>query len=89
MKSLGYAYLMTQTYPYVGRCLNGEVSEDSAGPPPGAGAPGGFRVCFQLAFAIFGSLAAIFCRMVSDAQAQSDEAHDSVSAASSLGPNFG
>lgn len=29
-----YAYLITNTYPYIGRCLNGEVQADT-GPPPG------------------------------------------------------
>ncbi len=31
-----YIYLITDSYPFVGRCLNGEVSEE-AGPPPGGG----------------------------------------------------
>ena len=35
-----YAYLITASYPYVGRCLNGEVSEEAGGPPPG-NVPGG------------------------------------------------
>ncbi len=35
-----YAYLITDSYPYVGRCLNGEVSEESGGPPPGGPPPG-------------------------------------------------
>ncbi|NQU37459.1 MAG: YHYH protein [Actinobacteria bacterium] len=30
-----YAYLITESYPFVGRCLNGEVSEERVGPPPG------------------------------------------------------
>ncbi len=30
-----YAYLITDAYPFVGRCLNGEVSEEAGGPPPG------------------------------------------------------
>jgi hypothetical protein len=37
-----YAYFITDEYPYVGRCLNGEVSEGAGGiggPPPGAGGP--------------------------------------------------
>ena len=34
-----YAYILTDDYPYVSRCLNGEVTAD-AGPPPGP-PPGG------------------------------------------------
>jgi len=30
-----YAYLITETYPFAGRCLNGQVSEERVGPPPG------------------------------------------------------
>lgn len=33
-----YAYIVTDTYPFVSRCLNGEVTEDAGGPPPAAGA---------------------------------------------------
>ena len=39
-----YAYLITDTYPYVSRCLNGEVNESgpgAGGPPPGGPPPGG------------------------------------------------
>jgi hypothetical protein len=39
-----YGYIITNAYPFVGRCLNGEVSEEAGGPgaggpPPGAGGP--------------------------------------------------
>ncbi len=35
-----YAYLITDTYPFVGRCLNGEVTEAGpGGAAPGGGAP--------------------------------------------------
>ncbi len=30
-----YAYLVTDEYPFISRCLNGEVSGDAGGPPPG------------------------------------------------------
>ena len=33
-----YAYVVTDTYPFVSRCLNGEVSAEAGGPPPAAGA---------------------------------------------------
>ena len=33
-----YAYLVTDTYPYVSRCLMGEFEEERHGPPPGQGA---------------------------------------------------
>ena len=33
-----YVYLVTDSYPFVSRCLNGEV-EAEAGPPPGAQPP--------------------------------------------------
>ena len=40
-----YVYLITDSYPFVGRCLNGEVKGEAAGPPPGnpppTGAPDG------------------------------------------------
>ena len=38
-----YLYVITDDYPYVGRCLNGEVSADTGGPGggPGTGGPGG------------------------------------------------
>ena len=37
-----YLYVITDDYPYVGRCLNGEVSAGATGPDggPGAGGPG-------------------------------------------------
>ena len=38
-----YAYVMTNEYPYISRCLNGAVAADAGpgagGPPPGAGGP--------------------------------------------------
>ncbi len=34
-----YVYLITDAYPYVGRCLNGEVSAEEVGGPPPGGAP--------------------------------------------------
>ena len=35
-----YVYLITDEYPYIGRCLNGaDVAGQPAGPPAGAGAP--------------------------------------------------
>jgi hypothetical protein len=33
-----YAYIVTDTYPYVPRCLMGEFEEERHGPPPGQGA---------------------------------------------------
>ncbi|MEL0650514.1 YHYH protein [Algibacter sp. TI.3.09] len=38
----GYVYMVTDTYPYVGRCLMGEFEEERhpAGPPPGQGGRG-------------------------------------------------
>jgi len=38
-----YAYIVTDTYPFVGRCLNGEASADAApgGPPPDGEPPAG------------------------------------------------
>jgi hypothetical protein len=38
-----YLYVITDDYPYVGRCLNGEVSAGAGGPDggPGEGGPGG------------------------------------------------
>jgi len=38
-----YAYLVTDAYPYVSRCLMGEFEEERHGPPPGGGPPGGGR----------------------------------------------
>lgn len=38
-----YAYIVTDTYPYVGRCLMGEFEEERHGPPPGQGPSGGNR----------------------------------------------
>jgi len=38
-----YAYLVTDTYPYVPRCLMGEFEEEQHGPPPGQGAQRGER----------------------------------------------
>lgn len=41
-----YAYMVTDGFPYVGRCLKGEFKEENYGPPPGVrpprgGGPGG------------------------------------------------
>ena len=36
-----YRYLITDAYPYVGRSLNGEVSQQAGGPPPDGRPPGG------------------------------------------------
>ncbi|WP_432410841.1 YHYH protein [Rasiella sp. SM2506] len=38
-----YAYLVTDTYPYIPRCLMGEFEEERHGPPPGERLPGGER----------------------------------------------
>lgn len=38
-----YAYLITDKYPYVPRCLMGEFEEEHHGPPPGQGLPNGER----------------------------------------------
>ncbi|MEM6396892.1 MAG: YHYH protein [Bacteroidota bacterium] len=39
-----YAYIVTDEYPYVGRCLMGEFEEERRpGPPPGGRRPGGGR----------------------------------------------
>ena len=35
-----YAYLVTDTYPYVPRCLMGAFEEERHGPPPGEGGQG-------------------------------------------------
>lgn len=32
-----YAYIVTDEYPYISRCLNGEVIGEGGGPPPGGG----------------------------------------------------
>jgi hypothetical protein len=36
-----YAYIVTDTYPFISRCLNGEASADAGpgGPPPDGEAP--------------------------------------------------
>ena len=34
-----YIYLITDTYPFVPRCLMGEFEETEMGPPPGGMAP--------------------------------------------------
>jgi hypothetical protein len=39
-----YAYLLTDEWPFVGRCLNGEFTASgpgAGGPPPGGAPPGG------------------------------------------------
>jgi hypothetical protein len=36
-----YVYLMTEVYPYIGRCLNGEFDEAAGGPGAGGPPPGG------------------------------------------------
>jgi hypothetical protein len=41
-----YAYVITKTFPFVGRCLNGEVTADTTGPGPGPG-PGPGRAPVQ------------------------------------------
>lgn len=38
-----YAYLVTDSYPYVPRCLMGKFEEERHGPPPGQGGRGGER----------------------------------------------
>ncbi|KAA3623610.1 MAG: YHYH protein [Flavobacterium sp.] len=38
-----YAYIVTDTYPYVGRCLMGEFEEERHGPPPNQGFSGSNR----------------------------------------------